>query len=233
VKPLTRILRSLLVVSVLALTVACGGANDQRPPDTPAAREVDSTEVLAFLAAVDQTEIDAAQRGARRANTTEVRRFAQLLWREHAQSGRDLAELARQWELDLRTAAPQSRLIANLRAMGQQTTQLLDRTPRSAEFDRAYIESQVRGHQAVLQDLRRIVAADSARRANASVAPGGGVDVGVTGRIDAADSAAAARRATRRKAENAQEAVRIMLARVQQHLDSARRLQAWLGGGAR
>jgi predicted outer membrane protein len=227
---MTRTTRLLLFAgAVAALAGACKGANEQRAPDTPTAREVDSTEALAYLAAVNQAEVEAAQRGARRANTTEVRRFAQLMWREHAQAGRDVAELARQMELDLRNAAPQSSLVANVRSMGQQTTQQLDRIPRSPEFDRAYVESQVRAHQAVLQDLRRILG-DSSRRVSASLAPGGGVDVGVTGRPDTADAAAAARRSANRKAENAQEAVRMTLTRVQQHLDSARKIQAWLGG---
>ncbi|MFN2567229.1 MAG: DUF4142 domain-containing protein [Gemmatimonadaceae bacterium] len=231
-RPIARTIRSLLAAGALTLAGACGGDDAPRAaPDTPAAaREVDSTEALAFMAAVNQSEVQTAQIGTRRASDTEVRRFAQLLWREHAQWGRDIADLARQMEIDLRAAAPQSSMIANLRATTQQTTQLLDRTPRGPGFDRAYLDSQVRAHQALIRDLRRIVG-DSGRRVAASLAPGGGVDVGVTGRPDTA--ARTASRPANRKAETALEAAQMMLAQVQQHLDRARQLQSRLGGGTR
>jgi predicted outer membrane protein len=225
-------IRSLLAVGVIAVSVAAlAGAckGDEQPaatPDTPAARAMDSTEVLAFLAAVNQSEVQAGQVGTRRASDAEVRRFAQLLWREHAQSGRDVAELARQMEIDLRAATPPARMKANLDALSQQTSQLLDRTPKGPGFDRAFLDSQIRAHQALVQDLRRIVS-DSGRVA-ASLAPGGGVDVGVTGRPDTS-AAAAASRAVNRKAENALDAAQIMLAQVQQHLERGRQLQARLG----
>jgi predicted outer membrane protein len=230
---MTRTIRLLPAVGVLALAVACGGdTKEQRAPDTPVARAVDSTEALAYMAAVDQSKIEAAQRGARRASDTEVRQFAQLLWREHARSGREVAELARQLELDLRAAAQRSPMVANVRTMSQQTTQLLDRIPRSVEFDRTYIDSQVRAHQAVLQDLRRIVAG-SGQIVAAGVAPGGGVDVGVTPSATAAGATAAARRLRDRRPETSQEAAQMMLARVQQHLDRARQIRSRLAGGAR
>jgi putative membrane protein len=221
----------LVVVGALALAVAC--KDDQRAPtsDTPAVRALDSTEVLAFLAALDQSEVQAAQIGTRRSADVEVRRFAQLMWREHAQAGRDVAELARQMNVDLRTAAPQSPMIASLRAMSQQTIQALDRTPRGPGFDRAFLDSQIRVHQALIRDLRRIVS-DSGRRVAASLAPGGGVDVGVTGRPDTAASVSAMSRAGGRKPENPQEAAQMTLTEVQQHLERARQLQARLGATA-
>ena len=230
-QPIARTTRSLLAAVALVLAGACKGENKPRPaaPDTTAAREVDSTQVLAYLAAIDQSEVQAAQIGARRASDSEVHRFAQLLWREHAQSGRDLAQLARQLEIDLRSV-PATPMMSNLQAMSQQTTQLLNRTPKSPAFDRAYIDSQVRAHQAALQDLRRILS-DSGR-VSASLAPGGGVDVGIIpGRSDtSAATAAAAKRAANRKAETPREAAQMMLAQVQQHLDRARQLQSKLGG---
>ena len=231
-RPTARTTRFLLAAAALAAAGACKGETKQRAPapDTPAVRELDSTQVLAYVAAVDQGEVQAAQIGARRASNTEVHQFAQLLWREHAKSGRDLAELARQMEIDLR-AVPASPMIAKVQAMSQQTTDLLNRTPKSAAFDRAYIDSQVRAHQAVLQDLRRILS-DSGR-VSASLAPGGGVDVGIIpGRSEtAATTAATAKRAANRKAETPREAAQMMLAQVQQHLDRARQLQSKLGGG--
>ncbi len=222
----------LLAVGTFALAGACGGDDRPAAPDTPAAaRGMDSTEVLAFIAAVDQSEVQAAQLGTRRASNTEVRQFAQLLWREHAQSGRDVSELARQLEIDLRASGQASRVIANLRTTSQQAFEQLNRVPKGPGFDRAFLESQVRAHQALLQDLRRIVG-DSSRRVSASLAPGGGVDVGVTGRPDPAEAAAAASRAANRKAENPDEAARMMLMRVQQHLERARQVQSRLAGGA-
>ena len=238
-RPIARTRRFLLAVgviaaSVIALAGACKGDNEQRAPapDTSAARTMDSAQVLAFLAAINQSEVQVAQSGTRRASDAEVRRFGQLLWREHAQSGRDVAELARQMEIDLRAVAPPERMIANLRAISQQTSQLLDRTPRGPGFDRAFLDSQVRAHQALVQDLRRIVS-DSGRVA-ASLAPGGGVDVGITPSSNAAAGAtAAARRLRDRSPETPQEAAQIMLARVQQHLDRARQIQSRLAGGTR
>ena len=216
----------ILAATGVAIAAACKSNEQKAAPDTPvAAPEVDSAEALAYLAAVDQAEVQAGQIGTRRASSSAVRQYAQLLWREHAQSGRDVAELARQLEIDLRAAAPQSRLIADLRTRSEQTVQQLNRTPKSAEFDRLFLDSQVRAHQAVLQDLRRIIG-DSSRRVSATLAPGGGIDVGVTGRVDAAAAAAAANRAANRKAENALDATRMMLGQVQQHLERARQLLA-------
>jgi predicted outer membrane protein len=237
-RSVTRTTRFLLAAAAAAVVAtlagACGDdASDQRPPDTPTVRAVDSTEALAFMAAVDQSEVQTAQIGTRRANATEVRLFAQLMWREHAQSGRNIAELARQMEVDLRSAAPQSPMIANLRTTSQQTAQRLGNMSRSAEFDRAYVESQVRAHQALIQDLRRIVG--SGQASDTSIAPGGGVDVGITGRPDvlAAGATADARRAANRRPETARDAARIMLAQAQQHLARARQMQAQLASGAR
>jgi predicted outer membrane protein len=228
--PIPRTTRSLLVVGAFALAVACGDASEQRAPTSDtAARALDSAQVLAFLTAVNQSQVQAAQGGTRRASDAEVRRFGQLLWREHAQLGRDVAELARQMEIDLRAAAPPERTIANLRAMSQQTSQLLDRTPRGPGFDRAFLDSQVRAHQALVQDLRRIVS-DSGR-VPASLAPGGGLDVGVTPSSNAAGATTAARRLLDRRPETPQEAAQLMLARMQQHLDRARQFQARLAAG--
>ncbi len=121
-------------------------------------------------------------------------------------------------------------MITNLRTMSQQTIQALDRTPRGPGFDRAFLDSQIRAHQALIRDLRRIVS-DSGRLVAASLAPGGGVDVGITGRPDTAAAASALSRAGGRKPENPQEAAQMTLTEVQQHLERAQQLQARLAGG--
>jgi predicted outer membrane protein len=237
--------RLLLALGAVGLVGACGGdANESGAGRDSLAgadsRELDAAEALRFMAAADQGEIQAAQLAARLATDREVRQFAQLMWREHSRSARDVADLARQMEIDLQASARAGPLVTSVRSMSQQTTQLLNGTPRGAGFDRAYVDAQVRMHQAVLQGLQRI-AAGGGRGVGADVAPGAGVDVTMPGTpgVPAATTPAqlptrpvrAASRARSRVAATPQEAARLAIARVQEHLAGARQLQARLGGG--
>jgi putative membrane protein len=208
---LQRTMRALLVVASLALAWACGGdANEEGAAtdtsdavgaasgDVGATGTVDPSEAVAFMAAADQNEVQAAQVAVQKATNPEVRQFAQTMQREHTKSAHEIGELAKRMNLDLQASAQQSQIVQGLQQLSQQLSQQLNNTPKGPEFDRVYIEGQVQAHQTVLENLQRIAGSATVSGAAPAQPPGG------TGRDTSQD------------AMSAQQAAETMIPHVQQ-----------------
>ena len=222
---LSRTMRLSLITGAVAFLAACGGdANEQgaATPDTAqptvgaAAGDVGGTvnpqEAIAFMAAANQSEVQASQVAVNKATDSEVRRFAQRMQTEHSRSAREIGQLAQQMNINLEAAGQQGPMVASLQQMSQQMSQQLNTTPKGQQFDRVYMDGQVQAHQAVLENLQRI-AGTSGGTAPASPTPPGGGD-------------------TTQVAGSPQQAAQKMIPHVQQHLEEARRIQGRLGGGS-
>jgi putative membrane protein len=223
--------RSLAAGAVALLVAACGGDANEQGAATPdslrtatvgaaagdvgAAGNVNPQEAVAFMAAANQSEVQAAQVAVNKATDPEVRRFAQKMQTEHAKSAHEVGELAKRMNVSLESSAQQGQMVQSLQQMSQQMSQQLNSTPKGQQFDRVYIDGQVQAHQAVLENLQRIAGTTGATGATPAQPPGG------------------AGRDTTQGAGSPQQAAQTMIPHVQQHLDEARRIQAKLQGGAR
>jgi putative membrane protein len=214
---------SLMAGALVISSAACGGdANEEGAAtdttgivgaaagDVNASGRVNATEAVAFMAAANQSEVQAAHIAIDKATNTEVRQFAQTMQREHSKSAQEIGELAKRMNVDLQASGQQGYMVQNLQQMSQQMAQQLSSTPKGPEFDRAYIDGQVQAHQAVLEYLQRIADA-------AAAAP--------------AQPPAAAGRDTTQGATSPQRAAQTMIPRVQRHLDRAREIQTRLSSG--
>lgn len=223
---LPRAMRLTLMAAALAGFAACGGdANEQGAAtiDTSTgtvgaaagdAGSVNPREAVAFMATADQSEVQAAQVAIDKATNPQVREFAQTMQREHSQSARQVGQLATQ--MNLETTAEQGQMVEQLRQMAQRTSQQLNSTPRGAEFDRVYMQSQVEAHQMVLDNLQRIAGTTGT--------------TGATG-VTPSQPAAGAAHDTAHVPTSPQQAAQMMIPKVQQHLERARQIQSQLGAG--
>jgi putative membrane protein len=225
-------MRLSLTAAAVTFLAACGGDANEEGAATPdsagqatvgaapgdvAGASVAPQEAIAFMAAANQSEVQAAQVAVDKATDREVRQFAQKMRTEHSKSAQEVGELARRMNVSLDTSAQgqQGQMVASLRQMSQQMSQQLNSTPKGSQFDRVYIDGQVQAHQAVLENLQRIAGTSGATGA-----------VGATGATGAA-------RDTTQAAASPEQAAQKMIPHVQQHLEEARRIQAKLGGGSR
>jgi putative membrane protein len=218
-----------MITVALLSSAACGGdANEEGAAtdtssagaataagDVGASGTVNPQEAVAFMAAADQSEVQAAQTAAQKATNQDVRQFAQKMQREHSKSAQEIGELAKRLNVDVQASTQQGQMVQTLQQMSQQMSQQLNATPKGPEFDRVYIDGQVQAHQTVLENLQRIASsAGSTGAAPSPTAGGAGQD-------------------TTRGTMTPQQAAQKMIPHVQQHLDEARQIQSRLSSGAR
>jgi putative membrane protein len=122
---------------------------------------------------VNTAEIDQAKLAQRRAKAPAVKRFADMMVNHHNQALREQAKLVKKLSL----TPADSGTAATLRADGQKTLETL-KSADAADFDAAYLKSQVDGHQKVLDLLdtqllpsaKTPEVADALRKGRAAVA---------------------------------------------------------------
>ncbi len=223
---LPRSMQLPLMAAALVISAACAGdVNEEGAAtdttgavgaaagDVNAATEVNPAEAVAFMAAANQSEVQAAQVAIDKATNAEVRQFAQTMQREHSKSAKEIGELAKRMNVDLQTSGQQGPMVQNLQRMSQQMAQQLSSTPKGPEFDRVYIDGQVQAHQTVLENLQRIAGGAGTASAPPAQLPGG------------------AGRDTTQGATSPQQAAQTMIPHVQQHLDRAKQIQTRLSSG--
>jgi putative membrane protein len=154
--------RALLVVSAAALITACGQKADetnvaQQPDANPAAtiptpaNEAAAPDFVTKAAMTDMYEIEAAKVALARSQNAEVKAFAQMMIDDHTKSTNNLKSAIAASGL---TLTPPTALDE---AHADKVQDLKDKD--AADFDKAYIEDQVDGHQMAL-DLHQRYAND-------------------------------------------------------------------------
>lgn len=101
--------------------------------------------IVGILSASNRAEVEQGELAVQRARNPEVKRFAELMVREHASMLRDGGAAP--------AGAEPSTEEANMRAVHQETMTRL-RNANGAAFDRAYLAAQVDAHQSTLETLR-------------------------------------------------------------------------------
>jgi putative membrane protein len=132
--------------------------------------------VVDLVAAIDRSEIEASQLARDRAQDEQVKNFAQQVHDDHTQNMRQLDQLAQSAGIEntgsatpapappppgapgtppTTTGAQGQAAVANLEAMHQQTMSALQ-SATAADFDRAFVDGQVSGHQQALSILQQV-----------------------------------------------------------------------------
>ena len=110
----------------------------------PGATLSDSS-VLAMLDIINLSEIDSANLAQQKASSGEVRTFASRLLSEHTAMMQETRQLAQQINID-----PKTPVLASTVGKSHQETMEELRRKSGADFDQAYLSSQIRMHDRVL-----------------------------------------------------------------------------------
>jgi putative membrane protein len=155
--------RLIPVAALAALTVAAltaradqtdrgdaepAGATVPMPPVTAVAPPLDDPTIVAIFDAANSADIETGQLAAERGSSKAVREFGAMLARDHKavrQQGRDLAK-----RLGVTPTPPADDASAKAHAEAMATL----RSKRGAEFDRAFLDHEVRFHQSVIDAVK-------------------------------------------------------------------------------
>lgn len=162
--------RPLLMTSILALSaIHCGGgstppsntpeappsgsvrnaanSSDEAPENSGAqsSMNLNDQQIVEITDSVHDSEIELARLAQEKTDNQQVRQFAAMMISQHEQ--------ARQQEAAMSLGSAESPLSRKLQAKSEATLEEL-RTKQGADFDRAYLRSQVEGHQEVLDTIR-------------------------------------------------------------------------------
>lgn len=149
--------RSMLVISTVALLAACGQKVEetvvQQPDANPAAtiptpaNEAAAPDFVAKAVASDIFEIDSSRVALEKSPSADVKKFAQEMIDAHSKSGADLKAALTTSGLAITpsTILPQDKADAVNKLRGTE----------AKDFDKAYLDAQVDGHQATLDLMQR------------------------------------------------------------------------------
>ncbi|RYZ06111.1 MAG: DUF4142 domain-containing protein [Myxococcales bacterium] len=118
------------------------------PAVQPAQAKLSEDQIARVAELVNTAEVDQGKLAQSKAQSPRVKAFATKMVNHHSQAKAEQAKLVKQLNL----TAAESPEAAALKSDGAQTLSTLKTTP-AADFDRAYIDSQVTGHQKVLTTI--------------------------------------------------------------------------------
>ncbi|HLV21753.1 MAG TPA: DUF4142 domain-containing protein [Polyangiaceae bacterium] len=110
-----------------------------------AGQDLSDAQITAVTAAANQAEIREAQLAQQKAQSPEVKQFAQMMIRDHTQAQQKQSRL----ESQLGLAPEQSNLLARLQSDTQSQLQQLQQAS-GRDFDRTYMQTQMQAHQQLL-----------------------------------------------------------------------------------
>jgi putative membrane protein len=124
------------------------GATIHMPPVTAVAPALDDPTIVAIFDAANSADIETGQLAAERGSSKAVREFGAMLARDHKavrQQGRDLAK-----RLGVTPTPPADDASAKAHAEAMATL----RAKRGAEFDKAFLDHEIRFHQSVIDAVQ-------------------------------------------------------------------------------
>ena len=166
----------LLVFAAVAVLVACGGTEEtldtavaagQLP--APATTTMDlsglsDANILSVLALINGSEILAAQAAQQHATDSQVREFASDMIREHQSLQGSVDSVALSLNITPQSPPVADSMQAHMRAMRDSVDAI-----GKAEFDRAYMQSQLRAHEQALETLRQLATTADAAPLRATI----------------------------------------------------------------
>jgi putative membrane protein len=133
-RPLLHVVITITVGFVLS---GCSLAQRMMPGST-----MSNQEILGVLNTINRSEIDAAQLAKQKGSTQEVRSFASRMLNEHQMMMQNMNQLARRMNMQ-----PQKPALATTLEQTHQETMEELRNKSGSDFDKAYIEYQVKMHE--------------------------------------------------------------------------------------
>ena len=106
-------------------------------------------QIVAIVTAANSGELDQANVALSKAGSGKVKTFAQHMLKEHTKAGKELTELAGKESI----ATEASDTSRKLDRDGKVLLSRLQATPGGADFNREYIDAQVKEHQDLLTEL--------------------------------------------------------------------------------
>lgn len=136
--------RIKVVLAVTPLFVAGGVfAADQAPNDA---------QIAAIVVAANQVDIDAGKLAESKANSKDVKAFAQTMVKDHAGVNKAATDLVHKLNVK---PAPNATSKSLTDSGKKERTHL--QTLKGAEFDKAYVDNEVNYHQAVLDAVDKVL----------------------------------------------------------------------------
>jgi putative membrane protein len=139
-----------MTLAITAALVACGGAQQGQPAGMQGAAGMTDAEIAAVLDAVNRAEVQQAEMAQERAETDEVRSYASRMLNEHQNAMERQDMLLQERGIPTRD-----------NAVSQQVEQQAMQTQRELanlqgeDFDRAYVQAQMRQHERVISILEQ------------------------------------------------------------------------------
>lgn len=144
----------VVTITVGIVLSGCSLAQKMMPGST-----MSNPEILGVLNTINRSEIDAGQLAKQKASTQEVRAFASRMQNEHQMMMQNINQLAQRMNMQPQKPA----LASTLEKTHQETMEEL-RNKSGSDFDKAYIEYQVKMHEQSVDLVKN--AADSVDNPN-------------------------------------------------------------------
>lgn len=119
------------------------------PPPAPAAKGPSDPQIAAIVVAANQVDIDAGQLAITKTKNAEVKKFAELMVKDHTAVNQAAVELVTK----LKVTPEESDTSKSLTIGGADTRAKLDKLDGAA-FDKAYVDNEVAYHEAVINVLK-------------------------------------------------------------------------------
>lgn len=137
-------MRKIFVASAFCLAGVAFAANE----NAPVAGALDDAQIAQILQVANEGEIDAAKTALKHAKNPAAKAFAQKMEKEHSDNEKKEKTVAKQQSIDFKDSDKSHALEDDAKS---KISKLKDQ--KKENFDKAYIESQIKMHQALLGDL--------------------------------------------------------------------------------
>jgi putative membrane protein len=117
--------------------------------DVGANMALTDAQIVSIMSTANTGEMDQANAALARGTSAKVKGFAQHMIKDHTQAGKDFTELAQKKAL----AGQDSDVSHKLDTDGKSLLTRLESTPIGSDFDRRYMDAQVKEHQDLLDLL--------------------------------------------------------------------------------
>ena len=124
----------------------------QPAAETPAAPPMSDAQIAGFLSAANQAEIAAGELARKKAKKSEVKKLAEMMVKDHGAAEKEAKAV-----LTKSSVAPEEGDAARKLATDATTAMDQLKTLKGAEFDRAYVDSQVTMHQQVIDSVDQLL----------------------------------------------------------------------------
>jgi putative membrane protein len=143
---------------ILAITPMCAQAAGNTaavspPVDVPGAVStskpmLNDAQIAKIVRTANDGEIQQGKLAVNQTTNSEVRKFARMMIRQHAKVNRKLGRVSKSQNIEPQDSQPAT----NLKQEGEKTLTSL-KAAKGMEFDRAYVDAQVKAHQEVLSSI--------------------------------------------------------------------------------